>query len=77
MDQAQQHGLHHGRGLVGHVQFLDGVLDMEVHRVLRQREDVRDVPGGLAVGRSLQHLDLAAGEMAHAGGVLAADDPRQ
>ena len=77
VDQAQQHGLNHGRGLVGHVQLLDGVLDVEVHRVLRQREDVRNVLGGLAVSRPLQHLDLAAGEMAHAGGILAADDPRQ
>lgn len=43
VNHPQQHGLHHRRRLVRHVELADAVLDVKVDRVLGQREDLGDV----------------------------------
>ena len=59
LEKPQQHGANHRGGLVGNIQLVDGIPDMEVHRVLGQQQYLGNVLRRFAVGRPAQHLQLA------------------
>ena len=62
IQKSEHGGLDHRCSFVRGLKLVDRVLDMEVHRVFGDIENVRDFLGRLAVTSPFQHLNLSAGQ---------------
>src|SRR5690606_37622617 len=58
--------LDHRLGLVAGAELVARVLQVRMHRPLRDREGLGDVARGLAFGRKLHHPPLPTGQVARA-----------